>query len=298
MAVVEGRLIDVGDTALYVLERGAGPLPLFVLHGGPGCDHTMFGAHLDRLTDACRLLFVDQRAQGRSAPAPPDTWTLAQMAADVETLAQALGLERYAVLGHSFGAFVALQHAVDFSGRPAASVISAGVPAARYLADVERHLASFEPVELREQVARSWAGEREARTQGDCLKLLSDQLPFHFADPRDPRIETMRAELGEAVYSPDVLRAAASAEYGGIDVEERLGEVSHPVLVLAGRHERTCSVAGAQAIADGVPGAELVIFEHSAHMTFIEEEDAYVAAVRDFLTRRVGVTIGASTAGS
>jgi proline iminopeptidase len=287
MALVEGRLIDVGDTALYVLERGEGELPLFVLHGGPGCDHTMFGHHLDRLTDTCRLLLIDQRAQGRSAPAPPATWTLAQMAADIEALAQALGLERYAVLGHSFGAFVALQHAVDFSGRPAASIISAGVPAARYLADVERHLANFEPVELREQVASSWAREREARTQQDCLELLSDQLPFHFADPRDPRIETMRAELQDAVFAPEVLRAAANEEYGGIDVEERLGEVSHPVLVLAGRHERTCSVEGAQAIADGLPDAELVIFEHSAHMTFFEEEDAYVAAVRAFLERRL-----------
>jgi pimeloyl-ACP methyl ester carboxylesterase len=68
----------------------------------------MFGDHLDALGDVCRLLFVDQRSQGRSDPAPPETWTLAHQAADVEALAHSLGLERYAVLGHSFGAFVAL----------------------------------------------------------------------------------------------------------------------------------------------------------------------------------------------
>src|SRR5437764_682880 len=83
---------------------------------------------MDSLSDVCRLLFVDLRAQGRSAPAPPETWTLTQMAADIEALAQTLELDRYAVLGHSFGSFVALQHAVDFAGRPAASIISAGVP--------------------------------------------------------------------------------------------------------------------------------------------------------------------------
>ena len=59
------------------------------------------------------------------------------------------------------------------------------------------------------------------------------------------------------------------------------------MLVLAGRHDRTCSVAAAQAIADGIPDSELVIFEHSGHMTFVEENDAYLAAVRSFLLSAV-----------
>lgn len=285
---MEGRLVDAGDTSLFVLERGSGPLGLFVLHGGPGLDHTMFGNQLDELSDICRLLFVDQRSQGRSRPADPQTWTLEQMAADVDALADSLELDRYAVLGHSFGAFVTLQHAVAFAGKPAASIVSSGVPAARYLAHVEENLERFEPVELREQVTSSWARESEARTQEDCLSLLSDQLPFHFRDPRDPRIEAMRAALAEAVFAPDVLRAAARADYGGIELEDRLGEVTHPVLVLAGRHDRTCSVPAAEAIAEGVPGAELVVFENSAHMTFVEEQGAYVATVREFLTRHAG----------
>jgi len=246
----------------------------------------MFGDHLDGLTDTCRLLFVDQRAQGRSDPAPPETWTLNEMAADVERLANTLGLERYGVLGHSFGAFVALEHAVEYSGRPAASIISSGVPDASFLDAVQRNLQAFEPVELREQVTNSWAREAEAHTQEDCLSILSEQLPFHFRDPLDPRIDAMRAELGNAVYSPDVLRAAARSEYGAVHVQDRLPSVSHPVLVLAGRHDRTCSVAGAEAIAQAVPDVELVVFEGSGHMTFIEEQNEYVAAVGDFITRR------------
>ena len=63
-------LIDVGDTRLHVIERGAGDLALFVLHGGPGLDHTMFGSYLDALGDRCRLLLVDERGTGRSEPSP------------------------------------------------------------------------------------------------------------------------------------------------------------------------------------------------------------------------------------
>jgi proline iminopeptidase len=285
---VEGRLVQADDTRLFVVERGEGPLALFVLHGGPGLDHSMFGSYLDGLSDVCRLLFVDERSQGRSDKSDPATWTLERLAADVDALADSLELERYAVLGHSYGAFIALQHAVDFSGRPAASIISGGVPAASFLECVERNLASFEPEELREQVTASWAREAEAQTQGDCRSILADQFPFHFRDPLDPRIEDARATLDGMVFAPDVLRAAASADYGSIDVVQRLGEVTHPVLVLAGRHDRTCSVQAAEAMAQGIPDAELVVFEESGHMMFVEEQDAYLDAVRDFLGRRAG----------
>jgi pimeloyl-ACP methyl ester carboxylesterase len=53
--------------------------------------------------------------------------------------------------------------------------------------------------------------------------------------------------------------------------------------VLAGRHDRTCVPEAAEAIATGIEDAELVIFEHSGHMTFAEETDAYLGAVRGFL---------------
>jgi proline-specific peptidase len=279
-------LIDVGDTRLHVTERGGGELALFLLHGGPGLDHTMFGAYLDALGDRCRLLLVDERGTGRSEPAPPETWGLSHHAADIEAMVGALGLGRYAVLGHSYGAFIALQHAVEFPGRPAATIVSSGIADARFLAHVADELAAFEPVELREQVQASWANEAHARTPEDVAALLSDQLPFHFADPRDARIDDMRAAMAGAVYGPDVLRAAATEDYGAIAVEDRLADVAHPVLVLAGRHDRTCSVPAAEAMAAGLPDAELVVFEHSGHMAFVEENDAYLAAVRDFLERR------------
>ncbi len=275
--------VGLRDTTLHVEERGAGDLALIVLHGGPGLDHTMFGDRLDALGDEARLLLVDERGQGRSDRVDPATVTLERLATDVEELAQALELERFAVLGHSFGAFIALQHAVAHPGRPAGTIVSSGIPSERFLAHVQEQLASFEPVELREQVTDSWAREPHARTPEDVRALLADQLPFQFADPRDPRIEEFRAGLGDAEYSPEVLAHVAANGYGAIEVEDRLGDVTHPLLVLAGRHDRTCSVEAASAIAAGVPGSRLVVFEDSGHMTYVEQNDDYVAAVRGFL---------------
>jgi proline-specific peptidase len=282
-----GRLVDIGDTRLYVVERGDG-YPLLVFHGGPGVDHHSFGDYLDALAYEYRLILVDQRSNGRSDRAPEETWTLEQMAADVGSLARALGLEEYAVLGHSYGAFVVLQHAVDFPGDAAQTIVSSGIPSARFLEHVSQNLAAFEPVELREQVTSSWDREKHVRTQEDVAELLHDQWPFQFADPHDPRIEDYERRTAGEIYSPGVLRRFASEEYGGIEVEDRLGDVTQPVLVLAGRHDRTCSVEAAQAIAEGVRHGELVVFEASGHMTFVEENEAYVSAVRDFLKRHAG----------
>ncbi|MBK5227483.1 MAG: alpha/beta fold hydrolase [Actinobacteria bacterium] len=278
-----GRLVDIGDTALYVVERGMGH-PLICLHGGPGLDHTEFGDYLDPLGDALRLILVDQRAQGRSADAGPSTWSLEQMAADVSLLAGAMGFEDYSVLGHSFGAFVALQHACDHPGAAASSIISSGLPSFRYLAKVDENLANFEPIELREQVTKSWADEQLAETSDDIARLMHDQMPFHFKDPYDPRIAESEAKSSHAVYSPAVLKHFSLENYGSVELEDRLGGVPQPVLVLAGRHDRTCDIAGAEAMARGIRGATLVVFEESAHMTFVEENAKYLDVVRSFLT--------------
>jgi proline iminopeptidase len=275
--------VEISDTRLYVDERGGDGLPLLIVHGGPSLDHHMFGDYLDPLGDEFHLVLVDQRSQGQSDRAPVETWTLERMAADVGELAEAMGFDRYATLGHSYGAFVVLQQAVDQPGHAAATIVSSGAPAARWLAAVEENLASFEPVELREQVTQSWAREQTAQTQEEAESLLHDQLPFHFADPRDPRIPEFERRAAGVVHSPGVLRHFAVADYGGIEVEDRLGEITQPVLVLAGRHDRTCVPEAGEAIAAGVPNAELVVFEQSGHMTFAEENDAYLAAVRRFL---------------
>jgi len=283
----EGRLVPAGDTRLNVVEVGdPDSYPILLLHGGPGFDHHEFADYLDPLADrGYRLLFVDLRSQGASDRAAEATWTIQRMAEDVVMLGRGLALDRYAVLGHSFGAFVALQNAVDFPGMAAQTIVSGGVPSTPYLDVVDENLARFEPVHLQEQVAASWERESEVETQEEFEQLLHDQMPFHFADPLDPRIAEYERRSAGGILTPDVLRAMSASEYGGIDVEDRLGDVRQPVLVLAGRHDRVCSVRAAQDMAAKIPQAELVVFEQGGHMTFVEETEAYLDAVDGFLRR-------------
>lgn len=122
------------------------------------------------------------------------------MAKDVDSLAHAMQLEKYAVLGHSYGAFVALQNAVDFPGAAAQAIVSGGVPSSRFLEVVDQNLAEFKPESLRKQVADSWTREAQAQTQEDFASLMHDQMPFHFGDPLNPRIAEYEARTAETVY--------------------------------------------------------------------------------------------------
>ncbi len=124
----DGRLLPVHDTHLYVVERGpADGLPVLVVRGS---GDAALGNHLDPLSAHYRLVVIDARAQGRSdGDSDPHSWTLSQHASDVSAVAAAIGVERYAVLGHGAGAAIALQHATDAPGAAVASVVSGGVPA-------------------------------------------------------------------------------------------------------------------------------------------------------------------------
>jgi proline iminopeptidase len=284
MTAENGRLVDIGDTQLYVVERGAG-YPLLCFHGGPGLDHHVFGDYLDALTDKYQLVLVDQRNHGKSDRAPEATWTLQQNAKDVGLLAAAMGFDKYAVLGHSYGAFVVLQHAADYPGQATQTIVSSGLPSAsRFLADyLTEQLENFEPESMRQKVVASWENEASAQTQADVAALLKDQMPFHFRNPLDPIIDDFNARTTHSVYAPEILRKFAVEDYGGIEVEDQLGEITQPVLVLAGKYDRVCSLAGGKAIAAGIPNAALVVFENSAHMTYVEENEKYVTTVRRFL---------------
>jgi proline iminopeptidase len=275
-------LVALSDGYRMNVEEVGGGFPVIVLHGGPGLDHSMFRPYLDPLADDFRLLYVDERGQGRSDRVDPGTLSLEVFARDVDLLAEALGLDAFALLGHSFGAIIATHHATEL-GTATAYVISGGGDASDALmADVE---ASLEVMgERGGPIAASWEGEKTVETQEQLQQLLRDQMPFHFHRAPPPGYGD------ETVGSPEVLRHFANAGYGDFDYRPRLGAVAKPTLVLVGEHDRTTTPRAARVLHDGIDGSELVVVPDAGHLSFVEEPDIYLEAVRRFLS---GVTVQA-----
>jgi proline iminopeptidase len=271
---VNVELSDGGS--LFVQELGDG-FPLIVLHGGPGLDHTMFRPYLDPLAEDFRVLYVDQRGQGRSARVDPATLTLEVFARDIDLLAEALGLDEHAVLGHSFGAIVTTWHAINV-GTAAAYVISGGGDSsAKLLADVQTSLDAMG--EAGAPIAASWEDETTVQTEEELKELLRVQMPFHFAgDPPPGYGET-------TVGTPDVLRHFANVGYGDFDYTHDLGRIQKPTLVIVGEKDRTTTTRAARVLHEGIAESELVIVPGVGHMSLVEAQDEYLDAVRGFLRR-------------
>ncbi len=263
--------------SLFVQEVGDG-FPLVVLHGGPGLDHTMFRPYLDPLGDRFRLLYVDERGQGRSERvADTATLSLEVFARDVDLLADALGLEHFALLGHSFGAIVTTWHAVNL-GTAAAYVISGGSDSSEALmADVHAALEALGPEGA--AIVESWEREKTVATEAECHELLMDQMPYHFHGTPPPGF------CEGTVYSPDVLRHFANVGYGDFDYSGELGSVGKAALVVVGEHDRTTTPRAARVIHEGIPGSELAVIPGAGHMSFVERQGEYLETVRTFLGR-------------
>lgn len=268
-------LVTLPDGYKLNVEALGSGFPLIVLHGGPGLDHQMFRPYLDPLAAGYRLLYVDERGQGRSERADPTTLSLDRFARDVDLLAQALQLGRFALLGHSFGAIIVTYHAVEL-GSADAYVISGGADeSSAMLADVEASLEAMG--DAGKPIAASWEDEKVVQTDEQLKHLLRVQMPFHFH--REPP-----AGYGEeTVGSPEVLRHFANAGYGDFDYRPKLGRVTKPTLVVVGEHDRTTTPRAARALQRGIAGSELVVIPNAGHMTFVEQTEVYLDAVRRFL---------------
>lgn len=268
-------LVTLPDGYNINVEQVGSGLPLIVLHGGPGLDHSMFRPYLDSLGNEFRLLYVDERGQGRSERVDPTTLSLEVFARDVDLLAEALELDGFALLGHSFGAIIATYHATEF-GTAVAYVISGGGDSSDALdADVEASLDALG--DGRATIAASWEAEKTVETEEQLKQLLRDQMPFHFHG------EPPTGYAEETVGSPDVLRYFAGIGYGAFDYRPKLSGVGKPTLIIVGEHDRTTTPRAARVLHEGIPNSELLVIPEVGHMSFVEQTEPFLAAVRRFL---------------
>ena len=104
--------VHIRDVSLNVKIIGQG-YPLVLMHGGPGADlYTLMSFR--PLADRFTLVFYDHRCNGRSTGAPVESMNFENLTADADALRQALGFDKWAVLGHSFGGYVALEYALRY----------------------------------------------------------------------------------------------------------------------------------------------------------------------------------------
>ena len=266
-----------------------GTVPLLLLHGGPGGNHYNFERTVGPLLEAQRtVIYHEQRGCGRSdAPPAPDEYSLPLLVSDVDALLDTLELAQVDVLGYSFGGGLALEYALAHPERVRRLVLQAP---ALHLLDPEivaAQVAGFREVARAELAAAIEAIYAEPLTDKEKLEQIWGMVDTSTVD----RFLFQSSE--KAAYNRQLWQASGLTNTGDMaralktqpptTAAQRLGEVTHPTLILAGRHDRNVPPPMLADMARRLPNAQLQLFEHSAHFPDIEETQLYARAALAFL---------------
>ncbi len=251
-----------GGHLLHVEEWGAADgVPALVLHGGPGSGCSPL---LRRFFDPARFRIVcpDQRGAGRSLPAGETRAnTTVHLLADLKMLRRTLGIERWLVVGGSWGATLALAHALD-APEAVSGLLLRGSFLARpqdvhgFFADAPAPLAARWPMlaqlapdgDEAKQIVDAWARHEQRLSGADAFfepPDIAKLLPRY-------RLQSHYLQHGCWLQAPPLL--------------DRCGALPPlPTLLLHGREDRICPPDGAVALSQRLPHAGLRWAESAGH---------------------------------
>ena len=287
----EGTIPVPGGKVWYQV-LGEGGVPLLVLHGGPGFPHDYLET-LGDLADHHTVVFYDQLGCGRSdRPDDRSLWTIDRAVEEVATVRAALGLERMHLFGNSWGGWLALQYTLDRKPQLESLILSSSPPSVpRWIVDANE-LRSQLPDEVRRVL-----DDHERRGFFDCPEYTAAIMVFY--KRHLCRLEQwpqgVEYAVGPGFGQQPYLTMWGPSEFGPVlgnlknwDVTGRLHEISVPTLITGGLYDEA-RPAALRAMHQAIKGSQLVIFEKSSHMAFVEEREAYMTAINRFLKRVEGV---------
>jgi 3-oxoadipate enol-lactonase len=247
----------------------AGSGPWVTLSHSLACDLHMWDEQMDAITRKFKVLRFDTRGHGASS-APTGAYTLEQMADDVHGLFAALGIEQTHWVGLSMGGMIGQTFALNYPGVFRSMVLADTT--SRYPADG----------------ASVWAERIRAVEAGGMQAIADATLARWFTEPYRKSHPQVMERIG------GYIRATPVAGFTGccqaiprINVTHRLKEISCPTLIIVGEQDPGTPVAMAREIHEAKPGSELVIIPSAAHLSNVEQSQAFNAALLGFLERAV-----------
>lgn len=305
-------LLEVGDgQRIHWEEHGdPGGLAAVVLHGGPGSGSSPFFTRFFDL-DRFRVVLYDQRNCGRSLPHASDPTVslehnrLGKLLEDLDALRRHLGVERWLMVGQSFGTTLGLAYAETWPETLRGLVVIGAALGSRPEIDwLYSGAGAFFPLEYARFVEMLDESERDdpvaayqRRLEGDDDAVRAEAAlrwtewdwatssvnPTPLPDGRwsDPAFQLARARICTHYFTGDA--ATAGNQLTRPHHLERLRSVSG--VIVNGRLDLQCPLAGAYALHRLWPQAELVVVDNAGHSA---GDAGMLAAIRAATDRFTG----------
>ncbi|MHA2008598.1 MAG: proline iminopeptidase-family hydrolase [Promethearchaeota archaeon] len=292
LSIKEGFISFKGYKVWYgiVGEREEpGKLPLLCLHGGPGATHDYMEPLGEMQSTGRRVILYDQLGSGNSDhPNNPEMWTIELFVEELGVVLHELELERVHLLGHSWGAMVAMEYAVT-QPEGLASLILANALAdyPQWITEINR-LRSELPHDVQQTLLKYEESGDLGNPAYEEAVLVLYRRHFCRLDPwpdcLNRTFEKMEqySEVYNTMNGPSEFHVTGSLKDWSI--VDRLHEIHVPTLLLSGRYDEATPTV-IRTIKNGISGSEWVVFEKSSHTPHLEEPKKYFQVLSDFLTR-------------
>lgn len=262
-----GKIPTQDNHFLYYEKHGQGE-PIIVLHGGPGLSSAYLAQPLLELSQTHSLIFYDQRGSGKSSGKIDEkSMNVAQFVKDLEEVQHFLGLKQIILLGHSWGALLAMHYAIKYPNSVSKLILLNSLPA-----QVDHN----EPDIYREMIAKIIS--TKGMSQNNLCDIYKNTFKLFFIDPT--KLDQLNLLMtDEEVYNSAKIHQFFEHSY---DIRSQLTSFKTPTLIIHGS-QHDIPLSAAENLEALIPNSKLQVLE-TGHFPFIEAPSALLAAIRDFLT--------------
>jgi proline iminopeptidase len=232
-----------------------------------------------------RVVSYDQLGTGRSdRPTDEKLWHISRFAKEVETVRSALGLDRFHLIGHSWGGWLGMEYAVTFPGVLASFVIANSAADIPHLVSELNRLRGGLGIETVRMMQRR---EAEWSIDHDEYKAAITLLNYRHVC----RLDHWPAPLAESAadWNMDPYMAVQGPNeflyIGNLKNWNRLDDMasfSEPCLIVCGAHDEMTPNCALR-MHGSIPNSDVAVFPNSSHTPFYEEPEAYFTRLEKFL---------------
>ncbi len=283
--------INVGDAELYVEEEGKGT-PLVLINGGPGGTHHYFHPWFSKAKKYARVIYYDQRGCGLSDFEPGEEgYSVHQAVEDLDAIRKALEIEKWVVLGYSYGGFLAQFYTVNHPENVAGLILlgsSTGMHVDTGKSRQRQYMSEEESARLKEirgQVQKLAMSKKLHRKEFMPILLYNNFLNGDWK--RQNFYKPTKERLSEfALYEwdhDDNFNGIMNRSAGMVDLKGAFDSNPIPTLILEGKYDLTWGEIKPEVLKGNHPNAEMVVFANAGHGIYDEEPEKFFPVLKDFI---------------
>lgn len=287
LASKEGRIKMNGGQIWYqIFGAEQSKAPLLCLHGGPGMTHDYL-LPLRDLADERPVIFYDQLGSGKSDRSDDlELWRVERFVDEVQTVIRELQLNEFHLFGNSWGGWLAMQSVLDLSLPQLLSLTVSSAPSsvAKWI-ETSHQLKTELPAKVQADIENcERKGDFESDTFQEAMMIFYQKHLCRlkpWPEELTRTFEGMGANVYHEMWGP--------SEFGPVignlkswDITDRLEELTVPSLVTVGKYDEA-GVKNMKELHAHIRNSRFHLFEQSSHTAFLEEREAYMSVLRDFL---------------